>query len=79
MRPAVIAFALALFLFILVQGIRPPVLYAALLIPVAIFVYGFVAEELPVTKFEDDEEGEGEEENGDEESRNSGIGGSSGK
>ena len=61
MRPAIIAFALALFLFLLVQGIRPPLLYATLLVPVVILVYGFVAEDLPETKFEDEEEDGGTE------------------
>jgi len=45
MRPAIIAFALALSLFILVQHFRPPVLYLALLLPLGIFLYGFAAKE----------------------------------
>lgn len=59
MRPAVVALGMALFLFLLVQGIRPPLLYAALLVPIVILIYGLVAEDLPETKFEDDDEGGG--------------------
>ncbi len=58
MRPAVIAFALALFLFLLVQGIRPPLLYAVLLVPVAILAYGFIAKDFPEEPYKDDEETE---------------------
>ena len=60
MRPAVLALGMALFLFLLVQGIRPPVLYIVLLVPVAIFGYGLVAKDLPVEKYEDDTDEEEE-------------------
>ena len=60
MRPAVLALGMALFLFLLVQGIRPPVLYIVLLVPVAIFGYGLVANDLPVEKFEDEADEEEE-------------------
>ena len=58
MRPAVIAFALALFLFLLVQGIRPPVLYFVLIIPVAILVSGFIAKDFPEEEYGDEENDE---------------------
>lgn len=61
MRPAVIALGIALFLFLLVQGIRPPVLYAVLLVPVAILIYGCVAQDFPMEKYENDDEDEEEE------------------
>jgi len=59
MRPSVIALGMALLLFILVKAISPPVLYLALLVPVAFLVYGLIAEEIPDTPFGDEEDHQG--------------------
>ncbi|NMB78037.1 MAG: hypothetical protein GYA23_02950 [Methanomicrobiales archaeon] len=57
MRMAFIAFALAIGLFALVK-FQPPLLYATLLFPAAVMVYGLLAEEPPVPPKKDDEDPE---------------------
>jgi hypothetical protein len=47
MQPATIALAIALSLFLLVQGLKPPLLYVALLIPAAILIYGLISRDYP--------------------------------
>ena len=58
MQPAAIALAIALFLFLLVQGLKPPLFYIALLLPAAILIYGLFARDYPEEPYEDEEEGD---------------------
>jgi hypothetical protein len=58
MQPAAVALAIALFLFLLVQGLVPPLLYAALLVPVAILIYGLVSRDLPERPYDEEEAGD---------------------
>ena len=58
MQPAAVALALALFLFVLVQGFAPPLLYAALLVPVLVLAYGLIAQDYPEEPFEREDAGE---------------------
>ena len=67
MRPAFIAFALAIGLFALVK-FQPPLLYVTLLFPLAIFIYGLVAPELPSPP-EPDDAGSGDPEDQDDGSK----------
>ena len=60
MRPAVIGFALAV-AFLAIIKIKPPLLYIALLVPVAMAVYGFISEELPTRPKSEDEPGDSDE------------------
>lgn len=58
MQPAAIALAIALSLFLLVQGFKPPLLYIALLVPAVILIYGLVARDYPEEPYGDEEEGD---------------------
>lgn len=55
MRMAFIAFALAVGLFALVK-FQPPLLYLTLLFPLAVFIYGLVAQEPPVPPQPDEDD-----------------------
>jgi hypothetical protein len=57
MRLAYVGLSLALALFIIAQAVTRPVFFYALILPVIVFLYGIMAEEMPfVAKVDDDEE-----------------------
>ncbi len=57
MRLAYVGLSLALALFIIAQAVNRPVFFYALILPVIVFLYGIMAEEMPfVAKVDDDEE-----------------------
>jgi hypothetical protein len=58
MRPAVVALAIALFLFLLVQDLSPPLLYVAFLIPAVILIYGLVSRDSPEEPYDEEEAGD---------------------
>jgi hypothetical protein len=64
MQPAVVALAIALYLFSFAYRLQPPLLYAALILSTIVLVYGLLSKDLPVEPFKDDEETEEEDEGG---------------
>ncbi len=56
MQPAVVALAIALFLFSFVYTFPPTLFYASITLSAVILVYGLATKDLPLKPFEDEEE-----------------------
>ena len=55
MRLAYVGLSLAIALYIIAQGVSKPVFFYALIIPVIVFIYGIMTEDLPETPKTDEE------------------------